>query len=101
VQLAGQVGADADGSFPDTVEAQFENAMAACTGLLGRIGGSADDVLKITYYLTEQPADLSRVRGAIAKAFGGTPPVATYLIVAGLAAPDRKVEIDIMAALPA
>jgi len=97
--LAGQVGALADGSFPVPIEEQFELAMKACLDLLQSQGASAADIVKVTYYLTERPEDFPRIRAAIVASFGDTPPAATYLVVAGLARPEIKVEIDVMAAV--
>ena len=75
--------------------------MEACIRLLSTQGADASSIVKVTYFLTERPSDFSRIRSAIERAFGPTPPAATYLIVNGLARPEMKVEIDIMAAIPA
>ena len=99
--FAGQVGSLPDGSFPASVEGQFEQAMANALGLAALMGAGADDVVKLTYYLTERPADMGRVRAAIRSAFVGTPPAATYLLVSGLAQEQIKVEIELVAAVPA
>jgi len=64
-------------------------------------GASADDVAKVTFYLTERPTDLRRIGTAIRAAFPGTPPASTFLIISGLAGPQMKVEIEIVAAVRA
>jgi len=99
--LAGQVGVAADGSLPDSLEAQFELALAHALSIAASQGAGPADVVKLTYYLTERPADMSRFRAIIRSAFPGAPPASTLLIVAGLAAPQLKAEVDLVAAVKA
>ncbi len=97
--LAGQVGVGADGAIPDSLEAQFELALGHALRIAASQGAGPDDVVRLTYYLTERPADLTRFRAIVARAFAGPPPASTLLIVAGLAAPQLKVEVDLVAAV--
>lgn len=99
--LAGQVGADADASYPESLETQFENALRAALTVAGSQGAGPDDVVKINYFLTERPADFQLIRAMICKAFPGVPPAATFLIVSGLATPQIKVEIELIVAVKA
>lgn len=98
--FAGQVGGAPDGTYPDSIEAQFENALSTAMALAATQGAGRDDLVKATYYLTERPQDFARIRAAIVGAFGDTPPAATYLIVNGLAREEMKVEIELVAAVP-
>lgn len=97
--LAGQVGVTVDGRFPETVEAQFEQALDNIEAILRGAGAGFADVAKVTYYFAERPADFGRIRQRMAERFAHAP-AATLLFVAGLAAPHIKVEIDIVAAAP-
>ncbi|MFI4976503.1 MAG: RidA family protein [Caulobacterales bacterium] len=99
--LSGQVGSAADGGFPDVLEAQFELALANALAVAAAEGAGPDDVAKVTYYLTERPTDLRRIGTAIRAAFPGTPPASTFLIISGLAGPQMKVEVEIVAAVKA
>src|SRR5690606_11665273 len=99
VVLSGQVGVNADGSFPASVEEQFERAMELAMAAAASQGAGPDSVVKLTYFLTEQPSDFTRIRGAIQKAFPVSPPAATYVIVQGLARPEIKAEIELFAAV--
>ena len=52
LMFAGQVGAAPDGTYPDSVEAQFENALSTAVALAESQGAGKDDLVKATYYLT-------------------------------------------------
>lgn len=99
--LAGQVGNRLDGSFPDTLDEQFEQTMQNILAVLASQGATARDVVKVTCYLAERPESYARIGAALRAAFPAPPPAQTFLIVAGLAMPALKVEIDVLAALPA
>ncbi len=94
VSLAGQVGAKADGSYPESLEEQFEIALDQVVKLAGAVGGGADDVMKLIVFLTERPKDGRRIGEAYGKVFSGAPPAMTWIYVAGLFRPEVKVEID-------
>ncbi|HEY2709063.1 MAG TPA: Rid family hydrolase [Caulobacteraceae bacterium] len=96
--LSGQVGVAPDGSVAASLEAQFDQALANIGAILASQGASFADVVKVTYYLTERPADFGPIRASIARAFA-EPTASTLLFVAGLAAPHLKVEIEAIAAV--
>lgn len=98
--LAGQVGNRRDGSFPDTLDEQFELAIANILAIVKSQGATGRDVVKLTCYLAERPVNYSRIGKVLRDAFPEPPPAQTFLIVAGLAFPALKVEIDAEAALP-
>ena len=98
--FAGQVGNRLDGSFPESVDEQFEQAINNILAILASQGASGRDVVKVTCYLTERPESYDRIGKALRSAFPEPPPAQTFLIVAGLALPSLKVEIDIQAAIP-
>jgi 2-iminobutanoate/2-iminopropanoate deaminase len=97
--LSGQVGNRLDGSFPDTLDEQFEQAIANILAILKSQGATGRDVVKVTCYLAERPESYARIGKALKAAFPEPPPAQTFLIVAGLAFPALKVEIDVHAAL--
>jgi ribosomal-protein-alanine N-acetyltransferase len=94
VALAGQVGAGADGSYPESLEEQFEVALDNVVKLAGSVGGSVDSIMKLIVFLTEQPKDGRRIAASYGKVFSGPPPAMTWIYVAGLFRPEVKVEID-------
>ena len=47
--LAGQLGLTRDGSLPDAVEDQFDRALNNILVIVQSQGGSADDVVKLTF----------------------------------------------------
>lgn len=99
--LAGQVGNHLDGTFPESLDEQFEQAIANILAVLKSQGATGRDVAKVTCYLAERPDSYARIGKALREAFPEPPPAQTFLIVAGLAFPALKVEIDVQAALPA
>ncbi|MFN8633793.1 MAG: RidA family protein [Chloroflexota bacterium] len=98
--ISGQLGLDPDGNLvgPGDAEAQAEQAYRNVKTIVEHFGGSMDDVVKITQYIT----DLA-YRPLIAKprdrSFGTPGPASTLVVVKGLAAPDYLVEIEATAIL--
>lgn len=92
--LSGQVGNRLDGSFPDSLDEQFEQAICNILAILKSQGATGRDVVKLTCYLTERPPSYARIGKALRDAFPEPPPAQTFVIVAGLAFPTLKVEID-------
>ena len=99
--LAGQVGNRLDSSFPDTLDEQFEQTMHNILTVIASQGATARDVVKLTCYLAERPDSYARIGAALRAAFPAPPPAQAFLIVAGLALPALKAEIDVLAALAA
>jgi enamine deaminase RidA (YjgF/YER057c/UK114 family) len=97
VLLAGQVGIRPDGSVPEEVGAQCDQALANLLTLLRSQGLGPAAIAKITVFLTDA-SYIPVWREARARALGAvTPPASTLLIVAGLAAPIYKVEVEAIA----
>ena len=97
--LAAQVGNRIDGTFPDSLDEQFEQAMINILSILKSQGAGPEDVVKVTCYLAERPQNYARIGASLRGAFTGKPPAQTFLIVAGLAFPHLKVEIEAIAAV--
>jgi enamine deaminase RidA (YjgF/YER057c/UK114 family) len=98
--LAGQVGVTLEGTFPESVEDQFDQALANIGAILSAQGAGFADVAKVTYYFAERPADFTRLRQKMADTFTSSP-AATLLFVAGLASKRIKVEVEVTAAVAA
>ncbi|MFD4460345.1 RidA family protein [Nocardia sp. NPDC058480] len=106
VFLAGQVARDADGNPVGTGDfaAQVEQAYLNIGTALGAIGGSFDDVAKLTIYVVDWSADKFPLLGegvARAAAKLGVDPVKpiTLIGVAALGEPDLLVEVEATAVL--
>lgn len=63
---------------------------------VGRLGGSAADVVRTRMFITDV-ADEGEVGRAHRRLFGEAEPVATMVVVAGLVHPDWRVEIEVEA----
>ncbi|KIZ16394.1 RidA family protein [Streptomyces natalensis] len=106
VFIAGQVAWDAKGVTVGAgdLAAQVEQCYLNIATALAEVGGSFDDVVKLTVYAVDwtsdkMPALLEGIRRASAK-LGMTPvPPATLLGVAALDIPDHLVEIEATAIL--
>ncbi len=95
--IAGQVGVAADGTLAPTVEGQHEQCWMNVLALLTAAGMGPHDLIKITIFVTtpDQTAISRQVRDRMLQ---GAAPASTLLVVAGLATPDLKVEIEAWAA---
>jgi enamine deaminase RidA (YjgF/YER057c/UK114 family) len=106
VFIAGQVAWDADGITvgEGDLAAQVEQCYLNIGTALAEIGGSFDDVAKLTFYVVDwtpdkMPSLLEGISRGAAK-LGVTPvPPATLLGVAALDVPDHLVEIEATAML--
>jgi enamine deaminase RidA (YjgF/YER057c/UK114 family) len=98
--ISGQLGLDAEGKLvgPGDAEAQAEQCFRNLKTIVAHFGGSLDDIVKITSYIT----DLA-YRPLIARPrdrYLGTPgPSSTLVVIKGLAAPEYLVEIEAIAIL--
>ena len=97
VYVSGQVGVTSDGTPLDGIEAQAPQAVANLAAVLQEAGLTTSDLVKLTIYLTD-PADVGPFTVAVAGTLPQPPPATTLLLVAGLAAPELRVEIEGVAA---
>lgn len=97
VYVSGQVGVAPDGTPLDGIEAQAPQAVANLAAVLEEAGLTTSDLVKLTIYLTD-PADVGPFMGAVGATLPQPPPATTLLLVAGLAAPELRVEIEAVAA---
>jgi len=99
--LAGQVAQDQDGNVVGRgdVEAQAVQIFDNLRAVLASAGATLNDVVKLTTYTTNVAyrAKIAEVRG---RYFTTYFPPNTFVVVAGLAAPDYLLEIEAVAAVP-
>ncbi|MBW8089622.1 RidA family protein [Streptomyces hygroscopicus subsp. hygroscopicus] len=106
VHIAGQVAWDADGVTvgEGDLAAQVERCYLNIATALAEVGGSFDDVAKVTVYVVDwTPDKLPLVMDGMARAgakLGATPvPPGTLLGVAALDVPEHLVEVEATAVL--
>ena len=100
VYIAGQVGLDVDGNLvgEGDIEKQTRQVYANLKAILEEIGGSLDDIVKMTTYLTDR-SQLEAFRRVRTNVLREPFPPNTLLFVNGLAHPDYLVEIEAIADL--
>ena len=96
---AGQVGIDPDGNLVKDQKDQIKQAWQNVRAVVEAAGMTADDIVKLTIYMTPNAADdMLHSRACRAEVLEGAKPAATLVYVAGLADPDMVIEIDVLAA---
>ena len=101
VYIAGQIALNADGNLvgKGDAETQTHQAYVNLQAILEELGGSLEDIVKLTTYLTDR-SHLEAFRRARNRFFEDPFPPNTLLFVSGLAQPDYLVEIEAVAFLP-
>jgi len=98
VYVSGQVGFDAGGDLiGDDVQAQTEQALENVSAILEAAGGSLDDVVKTTVFLTDAD-DFDAFNGVYREVLSEPYP-ARSAVITDLAAEGLKVEIDAIASV--
>ncbi|MEO1537142.1 MAG: RidA family protein [Pseudomonadota bacterium] len=100
VVTSGQLGLAADGSIPQSTEAQADICFANIDAILAAEGVSAQDVLRINAYVT----DRVHMQGYMASrdrwlAHVDRLPASTLVIVSGFTRPEFTVEVEVTAAV--
>lgn len=96
--VSGQIGIAPDGMLRSGFAAQCEQAMDNVEALLAAAQFRPQDMVKVTYYVTEA-ANLPVLTALRQQRWGSAhPPAVTTLVVAGLARPELLVEIEVTAA---
>jgi 2-iminobutanoate/2-iminopropanoate deaminase len=100
LQISGQVAQDADGQNVGIgdVEVQVNQVLTNMKSLVEATGGTMADICRIVVYVLDR-ADLPKIMEARRRFFSAPYPATTALIVAGLANPDWRVEIEATACL--
>jgi enamine deaminase RidA (YjgF/YER057c/UK114 family) len=95
--VAGTTGRDPDtGTMPEDVAQQTHNAFRIIGAALAEGGFALFDVVRATYYIVDA-ADQAVVNPILGQYFGAIRPAATMVVVAGLVAPEMKIEIEVTA----
>jgi 2-iminobutanoate/2-iminopropanoate deaminase len=100
--VAGQVARDAQGQIvaPHDAAGQAHQVFHNLGAVLKAAGATPNDVVKITTYLIDRN-DASAVSAVRLAFFGDHQPPHTGLIVAGLGSPELRLEVEVIAVLPA
>jgi 2-iminobutanoate/2-iminopropanoate deaminase len=102
VFVAGQTGVDASGKAAQGFRAQAMQAFENIKTALASVGGSMDNVVRLTTYMTdlEQNADAYREVRASFFSNKSALPASTLLQITRLANPSYFIEVDATAILP-
>ncbi len=93
----GQTGTRLDGTAPETASEQTEVAFERVREVLKAARMDFADVVRFDVYFTDR-ADLQAFVAIRDRVMGAHKPGATFIVVAGLARPELKIEIEAVAA---
>ena len=99
VYVSGQVGLRADGSLPDTLKAQADQAWQNLMACLGEAGMGPENIVKINAYLIDAD-DYPAFAAARTKHIGDARPASTAVLNKQLLLPEWRFEIEAVAAAP-
>jgi enamine deaminase RidA (YjgF/YER057c/UK114 family) len=105
VYISGQVARTADGEpvGAGDLAAQVEQAFLNVATALEAVGGTFDDIAKLTLYVVDwteaKMAGLGEGVGRVAERLGWTPRPTTLIGVAALSEPDLMIEVEAIAVL--
>jgi enamine deaminase RidA (YjgF/YER057c/UK114 family) len=97
VFVSGTPGMLPDGSFPEGITAQAEQAWKNVMAILAQAGMGVKDLVKVTHYLVRQE-DIKDYVAVRARYLGDARPASMLLVVPGLVKPEILVEIEAYAA---
>jgi reactive intermediate/imine deaminase len=99
--VSGRIGIDPrTGIFPGTAEEQARQVFTSIGEVLAAAGASFADVLKVTVFLTDI-GDRPKINPVRREFFGEHRPASTLVEVSRLVSPEAKVEVEVVAGLPA
>ncbi len=96
LHLSGQVGIRPDGSLPDDFAGQAQAAWSNVRAILEDADMSIENLVKVTTFLVDR-GDLPALNGVRAPFLGEHRPASTLLVVAALARPEWRIEIEAVA----
>lgn len=101
VYVSGQVSMDADGNVvgEGDAEAQTEKVLENVVTVLEEAGGSLDDVVKVTVFITDM-AHYDGIHGVRRRFFREPYPASSMVEVSALIDPRLLVEIEAVAVIP-
>jgi enamine deaminase RidA (YjgF/YER057c/UK114 family) len=104
VFVAGQIGWDAAGEFPDAdLAGQVRRALENVVAVLGEAGAGPEHVARMTWYVTDRDeyvASLEGVGAAYREVMGRHYPAMAVVAVTALVEERAKVEIEATAVVP-
>ena len=102
IYVAGQVARDKDGNTVGVGDgaAQAEQVFRNLQTALGSVGSDLSHLMKLNVFMTHRE-DIPAYRAARSKFIpDGSLPVSTLILCAGLASPDFRIEIEVIASMP-
>ena len=93
----GQVGTRPDGTTPESTAEQAEVVFSRVEAVLAAARMALSDIVRLTVFLTD-PTEVSTFVKARDRVMGDHKPGAIILVVKGLARPELKIEIEVIAA---
>ena len=104
VFVAGQIGWDETGAFPDAdLAGQVRRALSNVLAVLAEAGAGPEHVARLTWYVTDRDEYLDSLReigAAYREVMGRHFPAMAVVAVAGLIEASAKVEIEATAVVP-
>lgn len=97
LMTAGTPGLAPDGTLPDGMTAQAEQAWSNIIDMLQRAGMSVDDLVKVTQYVTRE-SDIPAYVQVRSRVLGDARPASMLLVTPAFVRPEFLVEIDVVAA---
>ena len=97
VYVAGMIGWDDAGKFPDGLAAQLAQALRNTTAVLAEANAGPEDVVRMTWYVTDLDAyrnDLPGIGSAWREVMGKNFPTMAVVGVTGLVEPAALIEIE-------
>lgn len=104
VFVAGQIGWDAEGAFPDGFAAQFRQTIDNTLAVLAEADAGPEHIVRMTWYVVDKTEYLASLRdiGAIwRERMGPHYPAMAVVEVKGLIEDAARVEIETTAVVPA
>lgn len=100
IVTSGQLGMQANGTIPDTAQAQAEVCFANIDAILHEAGAGRDAILRVNAFVTDR-AHMAGYMAARDAFFASVtpPPASTLVIVSGFTLPEFLVEVEVTAVL--
>jgi 2-iminobutanoate/2-iminopropanoate deaminase len=95
--ISGQIASDADGNCPDDIAGQCEQVLRNLELALTAVGMEITDLVRLNAYLTDA-GDVATFREIRDRWAGGHAAASTLVVVAALASPAWRVEVEAVAA---
>ena len=97
LHISGQVGVRPDGTIAETFEEQADCAWRNLLAILAEAGMGPEHIVKYSTFITNAE-HIGVFRTVRDRHIGDRRPASTLLVIAGLAAPELMIEIELIAA---